>query len=133
MAEENANKYKVLIVDDDEFLLNMYSIKFRNSGLDVMTSSSPVEALQKLKEGLKPDVLILDIVMPGMDGFELLTKIREEKLAQGSIVLILTNQGQSSDMDKAKELGVASYIVKASTIPSEVLAEIMKAIKEAKK
>jgi CheY-like chemotaxis protein len=133
MAEENANKYKVLIVDDDEFLLNMYSIKFRNSGLDVMTSSSPVEALQKLKEGLKPDVLILDIVMPGMDGFELLTKIREEKLAQGSIVLILTNQGQSSDMDKAKELGVSSYIVKASTIPSEVLAEIMKAIKEAKK
>ncbi len=128
MAETN-KKYKILIVDDDEFLLNMYSIKFSNSGLDVTTSSSPSDALNKLKQGFEPDALILDVVMPGMDGFELLGKIREEKLAKSSIVFVLTNQGQSADMEKAKELGVDSYIVKASTIPSEVLSELMKYLK----
>lgn len=128
MAETN-KKYKILIVDDDEFLLNMYSIKFSNSGLDVTTSSNPSDALNKLKQGFEPDALILDVVMPGMDGFELLGKIREEKLAKSSIVFVLTNQGQSADMEKAKELGVDSYIVKASTIPSEVLSELMKYLK----
>ena len=90
MADEK-KKISVLIVDDDEFLLNMYSIKFSNSGLDVTTSASSEDALKKLRDGFVPDALILDIVMPGMDGFELLGKIREEKLAPRAVVLVLTN------------------------------------------
>lgn len=124
MAEEK--KYKVLIVDDDDFLLNMYSIKFKKNGLDVYISNNGDDALRKLKEGMVPDMIILDVVMPGMDGFELLEKIRQQKLAEKAFVLILSNQGQTSDINRAKELGVQGYIVKASTIPSEVLSEVNK-------
>ncbi len=62
--------------------------------------------------------------MPIMDGLEFLEKMRGENLAKDSVILILSNQGQSSDIDKAKKLGIDGYIVKATTIPSEVVAEI---------
>lgn len=128
MAE--APKYKVLIVDDDKFLLDMYSVKFSKSGIDVHTSGSGDDALSQLRGGLVPDALILDIVMPGIDGFELLEEIRKEKLVPQAIVIILTNQGQSADIERAKRMGVAGYIVKASTIPSEVLSEVLKYLKQ---
>lgn len=117
---------KVLIVDDDKFLLGMYSLKFANNGYDVETTVGSPAALEKLRGGAKPDVLLLDIVMPFMDGLELLKKIRDEKLAPGSVIIMLTNQSQSADIEKAKDLDVDGYIVKASTIPSEVLNEVEK-------
>ena len=131
MAEQK--KYKVLIVDDDEFLLNVYSVKFAKTGLEVATSAGAEEALRKLHEGFVPDAIVLDIVMPDMDGFELLEKFRAEGLAKGAVVIFLTNQGQSSDIERAKKLGAQGYIVKASTIPSEVLTEVMKHLEGTKK
>lgn len=122
-------KYKVLIVDDDTFLLNMYSVKFSKYGLDVNTATSGADALSKLHDGLSPDIIILDVIMPGMNGFELLENIRKEKLSPKAVVIILSNQGQSSDIERAKKLGVDGYIVKATTIPSEVLEEVMKIFK----
>lgn len=86
----------------------------------------PEDALTKLKSGSKYDILVLDIIMPGMDGIELLRRIREEKLAEGSIVVMLTNESASSRIEEAKSLGVAGYIVKATSIPSEVVEEIIK-------
>ena len=106
----------------------MYSIKFQKEGFDVVVAVDGNDALTKLKEGLVPDVIILDIVMPVMDGLELLQKIRDEHLVQDSVIIILSNQGQSSDIEKAKQLGVEGYIVKATTIPSEVLAEVKKVL-----
>jgi CheY-like chemotaxis protein len=85
-----------------------------------------VAALEKLRAGLKPDILILDIIMPYMDGLDLLKTVREEKLVDDAVVIMLTNQSQSSDIERAKELKVDGYIVKASTIPSEVLHEVEK-------
>ena len=119
-------KYSIMIVDDDKFLLSMYSMKFQKEGFEVFTAGDGGEALTKLKEGLKPDALILDIVMPVMDGLELLGKIKELNLVPGSAIVILSNQGQSSDIEQAKKLGVDGYIVKATTIPSEVLGEVKK-------
>ena len=131
---EKVQNYKVLIVDDDEFLLNMYSVKFAKGGLTVQTSSSGDDALKRLREGFIPDAVVLDIVMPGTDGFELLEKIRSEKLAPNAVVIFLTNQGQSADIERAKSLDAAGYIVKASTIPSEVFNEVVKCIeRESKK
>jgi CheY-like chemotaxis protein len=117
---------KVLIVDDDKFLLGMYSLKFANQGFQVETCMGSMTALEKLREGFRPDILLLDVVMPYLDGLDLLKKIREEKLAPDSIVIMLTNQSQSSDIERAKDLEVDGYIVKASTIPSEVLHEVEK-------
>ncbi len=122
--------YKILIVDDDKFLLSMYSMKFTREGMEVTAIPSPTEALEKLRAGLSPDILILDVVMPEMDGVELLAKIREEKLAASAIVVILSNQGQPSDIDRAKQYNINGYIVKATTIPSEVLREIVRIAEE---
>jgi CheY-like chemotaxis protein len=118
--------YKILIVDDDKFLLNMYSIKFQKEKFDVTVASDGLEALKKLQEGFVPDAIVLDIVMPVMDGLEFLEKIRGEDLAKEATLLILSNQGQSSDIDKAKRLGIDGYIVKATTIPSEVVTEVQR-------
>ncbi len=122
--------YKILIVDDDKFLLSMYSMKFTREGMEVTAIPSPNEALEKLRTGFTPDIVILDVVMPEMDGVELLAKIREENLAKDAVVVILSNQGQPSDIDRAKAFGINGYIVKATTIPSEVLREIVRIAEE---
>lgn len=123
-------KYKILIVDDDKFLLSMYSMKFSRNGMEVTAIPSPKDALEKLREGFTPDIIMLDVIMPEMDGVELLAKIREENLAKDAVVVILSNQGQPSDIDRAKAFGINGYIVKATTIPSEVLREITRIAEE---
>ncbi len=131
----NANTntpYKILIVDDDKFLLNMYSVKFQKEKFDVTVASDGLEALKKLQGGFVPDAIVLDIVMPVMDGLEFLEKMRGENLAKNATVLILSNQGQSSDIDKAKKLGIDGYIVKATTIPSEVVTEVLRMLSNKK-
>lgn len=120
----------IFIVDDDKFLLGMYSLKFQKSGYTVESSISPEEALGKLEGGIKPDIFLLDVIMPGMTGLELLEKIQQKNLVGGATVVILTNQGDQSDIDKAKSLHVQGYIVKATTIPSEVVDEVTKIHKE---
>ena len=124
--------YKILIVDDDKFLLNMYSIKFQKEKFDVTTASDGSDALKKLEAGFVPDAIVLDIVMPIMDGLEFLEKMRGEDLAKNSTLLILSNQGQSSDIEKAKRLGIDGYIVKATTIPSEVVNEVLRMLSSKK-
>lgn len=119
----DAKKPVILIVDDDQFLLNMYQTKFEKSGFDVTVAASAAEALAKLGENLRPDAILLDIVMPTMDGFQFLEKLSAENIARGTAVIVLSNQGGDADRERAKKLGVAGYIVKASTIPSEVVSE----------
>ncbi len=121
--------YKVLIVDDDRFLLDMYSLKFKEQGFLVEVSNGGEDALKKLRGGLATDVIILDVVMPGMDGLGVLQTIQKEKLGKDPTIVMLSNQGQDSDIARAKELGAHSYIVKASTIPSEVLTITAEAIR----
>ncbi len=127
---DTISKPKILIVDDDHFLLNMYSVKFKNSGYEPVVASGAEEAYAKLKAGENPEVIIFDIVMPGISGIEFLEKIKKEKLSGNSAVIALTNQDLSSDIEKAKSLGVDGYIVKASTIPSEVVEEVGKILKK---
>lgn len=119
-------KRKVLIVDDDHFLLNMYSIKFKQSDFEVDTAVGGGEALTKLREGAKPDIILLDLVMPAMNGLELLEHIRKENLSPRASIIVLSNQNQSADFERAKSLGIAGYIVKANSVPSEVVEEVIK-------
>ena len=119
-----SKKYTALIVDDDKFLLDMYRKKFENDGATVDVAVGSEEALGKLRGGAKPDVLILDIIMPSMDGIELLEVIRKEKLAPDSAVIMLTNESDAERIDKAKSLGIKGYIVKATSIPTEVVEKV---------
>ncbi len=117
-------KPKVLIVDDDKFLLNMYSLKFSKNDFKIEAALSGEEAISKIKEGYIPDIILLDIIMPGMDGFGVLNNLKKENLAPEAMIIMLTNQGQLSDIEKAKSYGINGYIIKATTIPSEVVEEV---------
>ncbi len=114
---------KILLVDDDRFLLDMYSLKFKKSGVEIDPVSSSTGALEKLRAGNIYDVIILDIIMPTMDGIDLLKTIRAEKLSPDSVVIMLTNQ--SDDIEKAKAFVIDGYIIKATTIPSEVVEQVL--------
>ncbi len=115
---------KIFIIDDDNFLLDMYALKFSKSGFAVSTALGPEIALEKLRGGYVPDIMLLDIVMPVMDGFEMLEKMKEEKLGETAIKIILSNRGQPSDIARGEALGAVGYIVKASSTPSEVIEKV---------
>ena len=117
-------KRNILIVDDDKFLLDMYALKFSEQGFQVLTALSSEDALDLLKEN-KTDVILLDIVMPGMDGFEFLKKVKEEHIAEGSLIIVLSNLGQESDIDRAQQIGADGYVVKASATPGEIVKRVI--------
>lgn len=117
--------HTVFIVDDDRFLLDMYAVKFKSAGVTASAFQNGEEMLAKLRDGETPDAILLDIVMPGLDGFGVLEVIRKEKLSPKTKVIILSNQGQDADIERATKLGAAGYIVKASAIPSEVLSQTL--------
>jgi len=125
MTDTTKRKESVLIIDDDKFLLDMYTLKFKESGCGVDAIPDPVKALEKIRAGLTPNIILLDIVMPAMTGFEFLEAVRKEGLATGASIIMLSNQGQQEDIDKAMSLGASGYIIKASSIPSEVLAKTL--------
>ena len=122
--------YRVFLVDDDRFLLDLYAVKFKNAGHETSVFGGGEELLTALrKEGAtSPDAILIDLIMPGMGGFETLEAIRKEHLAKGTKIIILSNQGQDSDLEKAKQLSVDGYIIKASAIPSEVLSQTLATI-----
>ena len=117
-------KRKILIVDDDTFLLDMYALKFSQNGFDVYTADSAMAALDKLKENLNPDIILTDIIMPEMDGFEMLEQINTDKLCTNCVKIVLSNKSQQADIDRGNSLGVAGYIVKANSTPLEVINQV---------
>ena len=117
-------KYTVLIVDDDKFVLDMYRKKFEHDGALVDIAVGPEEVLAKLHDGAKPDILILDVIMPTMNGIELLGVIRKEKLIPNAAVVLLTNEGDRKKIEEAKALGIRGYIQKATTLPTEIVEKV---------
>ena len=126
------HNYRIYLVDDDRFLLDMYAVKFKAAGHEGTACQSGEEVLRLLREKPPPDAVLLDIIMPDPDGFAVLETVRKEKLAPKTKIIVLSNQGQDSDIAKAKQLGAVGYIVKASAIPSEVLAETVSIVEKNK-
>ena len=120
----------ILLVDDDKFLVDMYGLKFTAAGFAVHICLSGRDALQVLREGLKPDAIIFDITMPELDGFGFLQALIDGHLAEGVLKIALSNQSDESEKAKAAELGASRYIVKASTIPSEVVNTVSEELKK---
>lgn len=115
-------KERICIIDDDPFLLDMYNLKFQQSGYEVVCFTDSSKAVEALRKDGEFEAILLDLVMPKMDGFEVLRIIREENLCSEHVVLvILSNQGQDKDIARAEEFGVDGYLIKANTLPSEVL------------
>ncbi|MFA5791791.1 MAG: response regulator [Candidatus Paceibacterota bacterium] len=123
-------KRKILIVDDDSFLLDMYALKFSQNNFEVYTASSGMQVLEKLKAGLSPNVMLMDIIMPGMDGFEMLAKINMENLCPKCIKIVLSNKSDQRDIDEGNRLGVVGYIVKSNFTPTEVVDQVVKILEK---
>jgi len=123
---------KIMLVDDDAFLLDMYSLKFKNSGYEIIAVNNPEEAVEKLKSGEKPDIVLFDLVMSGIGGWGFIKAVRENKLCEDAVFMVLSNQGQQIDFDTAKTYNVDGYVIKALATPSEVLTEVEKVYKEKK-
>jgi CheY-like chemotaxis protein len=119
---------RIIIVDDDPFLTNMYSTKLKSAGYEVDISVNGADLISKLKEAErpKPHLILLDMILPGMEGTEIIEKIRTENIAPETKIVVLSNQNQPVDIEKAKGLGISGYLVKASMIPSEVVEEVGK-------
>lgn len=133
MTKEEEQKYKIIIVDDDDFLVDMYATKFGNNEVFVEACKSGSSLLEKLKAEVKTDLILLDIVMPGLSGIDVLKKMREEKLGEGIPIVMLTNQSDEKYIAEAKNFGIAGYIVKSAATPSEVVNEVIDIIKNFKK
>lgn len=116
-------KQTIMIVEDDSFVMDIYKTKLSQEGFSVVEAINGIEALKKLKD-MKPDLMLLDIIMPYVDGLEVLKKIKENKDTKNIPVILLTNLSQKEEVDKGMELGAMDYLIKSHFTPSEVLEKI---------
>ena len=121
------NKIHVLLIEDDNFLIDIYKTKFEMEGFKVSVSDNGESGLEDVKKK-KPDVVLLDILLPKMDGFAVLKKMKEDKDIKDIPVILLTNLGQKDDVDKGLKLGAVDYLIKAHYKPSETVDKVKKVL-----
>ena len=121
-------KKTILIIEDEEMLSSMYKVKFDNEGYQVLTATDGVSGLDLAAKD-KPDLILLDIIMPKLDGFAVLKKLKTDPATKTIPVVLLTNLGQDEDLKRGKELGAAGYLIKANNTPSEVINKVKNFIK----
>ncbi len=120
MADE---KIKVLLVEDDKMIIDMYTLKFTQEGFDVTQAENGKDGLESAKK-MTPDVILLDIILPQMDGFTVLKSIKAEASLKDVPVVLLTNLGQDGDVKKGLELGATDYLIKANFTPAQVVDKV---------
>jgi DNA-binding response OmpR family regulator len=114
----------VLLLDDDQFIVDMFAAKFTQQKHTVVPCLRAEDALKKLRTGLVPDVIMTDLTMPFIDGFDFIATLRAEKLAQGVPVVVLSNQDDFVDVEKTHALHVTAHYIKIRSTPAEVVALI---------
>jgi DNA-binding response OmpR family regulator len=114
---------KVLIVEDDMALFNMYSVELKIKGYDVLNVNDGLQALPKAKD-YRPDIVLLDIMLPGMNGLNILTELKSDPQTAETPIIMLTNYGSEDNVKKALESGAADYIMKYKILPSELSDKI---------
>lgn len=125
MAEKKA--VNILLVEDDTFLANIYKTKFEMEGFNVSVAENGADGLEEAKKK-KPDIILLDILLPKMDGFAVLKHLKGEDATKEIPVILLTNLGQKDDVEKGLELGAVDYLIKAHFKPSETVDKVKKAL-----
>lgn len=117
------NKKTILIVEDDKFLRELMNQKLLREGFETEEAVDGEQGIQKIKE-VKPDLVLLDLILPGIDGFEVLAKIKEDPILSAIPVIILSNLGQKDDIERGLQLGAKDYLIKAHFTPGEVIEKI---------
>ena len=118
---------KILLVEDDPFLIEIYVAKFKEARFFVEVASSGSIVLEKMKE-VNPNLVLLDIVLPNMDGWEVLRAIKNNVQFKNTMVVILSNLSEKGDVEKGIKIGAVKYLIKSHYTPSEVIEEIKKII-----
>lgn len=122
-THDASGKPKILVVEDDSFLAGMYVTKLGLEGFSVDLAGDGKDGLKKAREW-KPDLILLDIVLPVMDGFSMLTELKADADTRAVPVMLLTNLGAKGDVEKGLTLGAADYLIKAHFMPSEVVEKV---------
>ncbi len=117
------NKIKILIVEDDPFLLGMYSTKFEMEGFDIVTAENGVAGYETAVSE-KPDLILLDVLLPEKDGFDVLRDLKKNVATREIPTVMLTNLSQKDDFEQGLGLGARDYLVKAHHLPSEVVSKV---------
>lgn len=116
-------KTKVVIVEDEKMLADMYTTKFAMEGFDADKANDGQAGFDLVKQ-VKPNIVLLDIIMPKIDGFAVLKMLKDDPELKAIPVILLSNLGQDEDVKKGKELGAADYFVKANHTPAEVVQKV---------
>ncbi len=119
---------KILIVEDDKFLRELIVKKLTNEGYEVVEAVDGEQGIQKIKD-TKPDLVLLDLILPGIDGFGVLMQKKEDPFIASIPVIVLSNLGQKEDVDKGISLGATDYLIKAHFTPGEIIEKVRNIIK----
>ncbi|MBU4023064.1 response regulator [Patescibacteria group bacterium] len=119
----------ILIIEDDKFLRELISKKLISQGFKIDEAIDGEEGLKKLQE-IKPDLILLDLILPGLDGFEVLQRIKDDPGIASIPVLILSNLGQKDEIEKGLRLGAVDFLVKAHFTPEEIVQKIKQVLEK---
>ena len=120
-------KKKILVVEDDSMISSMYKTKFEADGFEVLIADNGVMGLELAKKA-KPDIIMLDVILPQLDGFSVLEQIKKDKATKNIPVIMLTNLGTNEDKKKGEIMGASGYLVKASLTPGQISEKIKQAL-----
>ena len=115
--------HKILIIEDDRSLARLYQIKLEKSGYEIQVAYDGEEGFEQITS-YQPDIILLDIIIPKIDGFEVLRRLKADASLKSIPVILLTNLGQEEDMAKGKALGANDYLIKANFTPAEVVKKM---------
>lgn len=130
IMSENNRTALLLIAEDDQFYANLYKTKLEKEGFAVVISTNGSETMRLIEEN-KPNLIILDIVMPELDGFEVLKQLKEKPTFKNVPVIVLSNLGQQEDIDRALSLGAFRYIVKSNVSIHDMVESVEEALRDA--
>jgi len=122
-VSSSESKYKVLLAEDDKFLIQAYTHGLGRAGFTVISAPDGEVALEKIGAE-KPDIILLDLIMPVKNGFEVLEELQKDEELKKIPIIILSNLGQETDIKKGKELGAADYLIKSNSSMNDVIAKI---------
>ena len=118
---------KILIIEDEEIILDLMKRKLSQEGYEVLTAKDGEEGLNAMRQ-FKPELILLDVVMPKLGGFEVMEEMRKDEQLRRIPVIIISNSGQPVEIDKAKELGANNWLIKTEFDPQEVVDKVINQI-----
>lgn len=119
---------KILVIEDDKFLRELITQKLNQEDFDVAEAIDGEEGTEKIKTE-KPDLVLLDLILPGIDGFEVLSQVKKDPSLASIPVIILSNLGQKEDVERGLKLGAVDYLIKAHFTPKEIIEKVKNALK----